>query len=93
MGGRGESTIVNYGTKVDFSRGICQRYLGQGCELDDVGFAAGGHLSAATVPVALAMSEKNRQRQRILLGRRSRMRRDVPLALGGPPVVGEKGVS
>jgi 2-methylcitrate dehydratase PrpD len=34
--------------------------FGQGCELDDVGFAAGGHPSAATVPVALAVCEKQR---------------------------------
>jgi 2-methylcitrate dehydratase PrpD len=32
--------------------------FGQGCELDDVGFGSGGHLGAATVPVALALSEK-----------------------------------
>ena len=34
--------------------------FGQGCELDDVGFAAGGHPGAATVPVALAVCEKQR---------------------------------
>jgi 2-methylcitrate dehydratase PrpD len=59
MGGRGESTIVNYGTKVPtLDAAFVNATFGQGCELDDVGFAAGGHLGAATVPVALAVSEK-----------------------------------
>jgi len=58
MGGRGESTIVNYGTKVPaLDAAFVNATFGQGCELDDVGFAAGGHLGAATVPVALALSE------------------------------------
>jgi 2-methylcitrate dehydratase PrpD len=59
MGGRGESTIVNYGTRVPMlDAAFVNATFGQGCELDDVGFAAGGHLSAATVPVALAVCEK-----------------------------------
>jgi 2-methylcitrate dehydratase PrpD len=59
MGGRGESTVVNYGTKVPtLDAAFVNATFGQGCELDDVGFAAGGHLGAATVPVALAVSEK-----------------------------------
>ncbi len=59
MGGRGESTVVNYGTKVPaLDAAFVNATFGQGCELDDVGFAAGGHPSAATVPVALAMGEK-----------------------------------
>ena len=61
MGGRGESTIVNYGTKVPtLDAAFVNATFGQGCELDDVGFAAGGHLGAATVPVALAVCEKQR---------------------------------
>ncbi|MGE5820178.1 MAG: MmgE/PrpD family protein [Deltaproteobacteria bacterium] len=61
MGGRGESTIVNYGTKAPaLDAAFVNATFGQGCELDDVGFAAGGHLSAATVPVALALCEKQR---------------------------------
>lgn len=61
MGGRGESTIVNYGTKVpSLDAAFVNATFGQGCELDDVGFAAGGHLSAATVPVALALCESQR---------------------------------
>jgi 2-methylcitrate dehydratase PrpD len=61
MGGRGESTIVNYGAKVPaLDAAFVNATFGQGCELDDVGFAAGGHLGAATVPVALALCEKQR---------------------------------
>jgi 2-methylcitrate dehydratase PrpD len=61
MGGRGESTIVNYGTRVPtLDAAFVNATFGQGCELDDVGFAAGGHLGAATVPVALALAEKER---------------------------------
>jgi 2-methylcitrate dehydratase PrpD len=61
MGGRGESTIVNYGTKVPtLDAAFVNATFGQGCELDDVGFAAGGHPGAATVPVALAVCEKQR---------------------------------
>jgi len=59
MGGRAESTIVNYGTKaLALDAAFVNATFGQGCELDDVGFAAGGHPSAATVPVALALCEK-----------------------------------
>jgi len=61
MGGRAESTIVNYGTKAPaLDAAFVNATFGQGCELDDVGFAAGGHLGAATVPVALALCEKQR---------------------------------
>jgi 2-methylcitrate dehydratase PrpD len=59
MGGRGESTVVNYGNQVPtLDAAFVNATFGQGCELDDVGFAAGGHPSAATVPVALAVGEK-----------------------------------
>lgn len=59
MGARGESTVVNYGTKVlAQDAAFVNATFGQGCELDDVGFAAGGHLGAATVPAALAVGEK-----------------------------------
>src|SRR4026207_1446273 len=59
MGGRGESTVVNYGNKVPtLDAAFVNATFGQGCELDDVGFAAGGHRGAATVPVALALAEK-----------------------------------
>ncbi len=61
MRGRGESTIVNYGAKVPaLDAAFVNATFGQGCELDDVGFAAGGHPGAATVPVALALCEKQR---------------------------------
>ena len=59
LGGRAESTIVNYGTKVlALDAAFVNATFGQGCELDDVGFGSGGHLSAATVPVALSLCEK-----------------------------------
>lgn len=59
MEGRGESTIVNYGTRAPaLDVAFVNATFGQGCELDDVGFGSGGHLSAATVPVGLALSEK-----------------------------------
>ena len=41
-GGRAESTIVNYGIKVPtLDAAFVNATVGQGCELDDVGFAAG----------------------------------------------------
>jgi 2-methylcitrate dehydratase PrpD len=59
MGSRAESTIVNYGTKVlALDAAFVNATFGQGCELDDVGFAAGGHMGAATVPVAFALCEQ-----------------------------------
>jgi 2-methylcitrate dehydratase PrpD len=68
MAGRAESTIVNYGTKVPALDAVfVNATFGQGCELDDLGFAAGGHLSAATVPVGLALSEKDHVTGRELL--------------------------
>ncbi|HWO41686.1 MAG TPA: MmgE/PrpD family protein, partial [Candidatus Eisenbacteria bacterium] len=61
MGGPGESTIVNYGDKTStLEAAFVNATFGQGCELDDVGFAAGGHPGSATVPVALALCEKYR---------------------------------
>src|SRR3989442_2139781 len=61
LGGRGESTVVNYGKKVPtLDAAFVNATFGQGCELDDGGFAAGGHPGAATVPVALAVCEKYR---------------------------------
>lgn len=59
MDGQKESTIVNYGTKAPaLDAAFVNATFGQGCELDDVGFGAGGHLGAATVPVSLALCEK-----------------------------------
>ena len=67
-GGRPESTIVNYGNKVPALDAVfVNATFGQGCELDDLGFAAGGHLSAATVPVGLALCEKQHVTGRQLL--------------------------
>lgn len=68
MGGRGESTVVNYGSQVPtLDAAFVNATFGQGCELDDVGFAAGGHPGAATVPVALAVGEKQRSNGRDFL--------------------------
>jgi 2-methylcitrate dehydratase PrpD len=59
MGGRAESTIVNHGTQVPaLDAAFVNATFGQGCELDDLGFGDGGHLSTATVPVGLALAEK-----------------------------------
>ena len=67
-GGKPESTIVNYGNKVPALDAVfVNATFGQGCELDDLGFAAGGHLSAATVPVGLALCEKRQVTGRQLL--------------------------
>jgi 2-methylcitrate dehydratase PrpD len=61
LGGRGESTVVNYGARVPTpDAAFVNATFGQGCELDDVGFAAGGHPGAAAVPAALALCEKHR---------------------------------
>jgi 2-methylcitrate dehydratase PrpD len=58
MDGRAESTVVNHGTRaLALDAAFVNGTFGQGCELDDVGFGAGGHPSAATVPVALALCE------------------------------------
>ena len=58
-GGHSESTVVNYGVRVPMQdAAFVNATFGQGCELDDVGFAAGGHLGAATVPSALSVGEQ-----------------------------------
>ena len=91
MGGRGESTVVNYGDKVPtLDAAFVNATFGQGCELDDVGFAAGGHPGAATVPVALALGEKQRStRQRFSRRGGRRLGRYVSPARGGAAFIGQ----
>jgi 2-methylcitrate dehydratase PrpD len=57
--GGGPASIVNYGDKVpvddaEFVNGT----FGQGCELDDYYDRGGGHPGAASIPVAMALGEK-----------------------------------
>jgi 2-methylcitrate dehydratase PrpD len=55
----GPATIVNYGDKAAVDDAVLVNgTFGQGCELDDYYDQGGGHPGAASVPVALALSEK-----------------------------------
>src|SRR6266699_3234467 len=55
----GPATIVNHGDKVPVDdAAFVNGTFGQGCELDDYYDQGGGHPGAASVPVALALSEK-----------------------------------
>lgn len=54
-----ESTIVNYGNKtVAWDAAFVNATFGQGCELDDMAFGSAGHIGTATIPVALAIGER-----------------------------------
>ena len=54
-----ESTIVNYGNKtVSWDAAFVNATFGQGCELDDMAFGSAGHIGTATIPVALALGER-----------------------------------
>jgi 2-methylcitrate dehydratase PrpD len=54
----GPSSIVNHGVKVPADdAAFVNGTFGQGCELDDYYDRGGGHPGAATVPVAIALSE------------------------------------
>ena len=56
---RKESSIVNYGNKtVAWDVAFVNATFGQGCELDDMAFGSAGHIGTATIPVALAMGER-----------------------------------
>src|SRR5882724_2950439 len=55
----GAATDVNYGNKVPLDDAVfVNGTFAQGCELDDYYDHEGGHPGAASVPVALALSEK-----------------------------------
>lgn len=57
---QGESIIVNYGIKaLAHDAAFVNGAFGQGCELDDVFDRGGSHPGSASVPVALALGEKN----------------------------------
>ena len=54
-----ESTIVNYGNKtVAWDAAFVNATFGQGCELDDMAFGSAGHIGTATIPVSLAIGER-----------------------------------
>jgi 2-methylcitrate dehydratase PrpD len=55
----GPATIVNHGDKAALDDAVLVNgTFGQGCELDDYYDQGGGHPGAASIPVALALSEK-----------------------------------
>ena len=57
--GRGESTIVNYGTKaLTHDAAYVNGTFGQGAELDHSIEGHGGHPSPIAIPVAMALGEK-----------------------------------
>jgi 2-methylcitrate dehydratase PrpD len=59
LGSKGNSTIVYYGDKVSAQdAAFVNSTFGQGCELDDVGFGSGGHPTAATLPVGMALADQ-----------------------------------
>ena len=56
----GPASIVNFGEKAALDDAVLVNgTFGQGCELDDYYDQGGGHPGAASIPVALAMSEKH----------------------------------
>jgi 2-methylcitrate dehydratase PrpD len=58
-GARPESTVVNYGSRLPAAdAAFVNATFGQACEMDDSAHGAGGHIGAATIPVALAMGER-----------------------------------
>jgi len=58
-GGRPESTIVNRGIRcLAADAAFLNATYGQACEMDESVHGAGGHIGAATVPIALAMGER-----------------------------------
>jgi 2-methylcitrate dehydratase PrpD len=60
-GAGAESTIVNYGSRLPAAEAaFVNATFGQACELDDSAHGAGGHIGAATIPVALAMGEREK---------------------------------
>jgi 2-methylcitrate dehydratase PrpD len=54
-----KAPIVNYGNKtVAWDAAFVNATFGQGCELDDMAFGSAGHIGTATIPVALAIGER-----------------------------------
>jgi 2-methylcitrate dehydratase PrpD len=61
-GVREESTIVGSGgtRRLAADAAFCNASYGQACELDDSPYGSAGHIGTATVPVAMAMGERDR---------------------------------
>ena len=57
----GPASIVNYGNRVPVDdAAFVNGTFGQGCELDDYYDRGGGHPGAASIPVAMALSDKKK---------------------------------
>ena len=55
-----ESTVINYGSRFLVADvAFVNATFGQACELDDSAAGSAGHLGVATIPVALAMGERD----------------------------------
>jgi 2-methylcitrate dehydratase PrpD len=63
-----ESTLVNHGTRLLATDVVfANATFGQACEMDDSATKSGGHIGTATVPVALAMAERQKIDGRLFL--------------------------
>jgi 2-methylcitrate dehydratase PrpD len=59
--GKGEATLVNHGLRLPVADAVfANATFGQACELDDSAGGSAGHVGSATVPVALALGERNK---------------------------------
>ncbi len=68
LGGKPESTIVGYGTRVSApDAAFVNANFAHSCELDDTGYLRGGHPGSATVSSALALAERGHLNGRELL--------------------------
>lgn len=57
--GQGESTVVNYGTKLDAEdAAFCNSVFGQGFEMDDVDMDTTSHPAVCVIPPVLALAEQ-----------------------------------
>jgi 2-methylcitrate dehydratase PrpD len=66
--GQPESTLVNHGTRLLATDAVfANATFGQACEMDDSAIKSGGHPGTATVPVALAMGERQKIDGRLFL--------------------------
>ena len=61
QGATPESTLVNFGSRVAAAdAAFANASFGHACEMDDAAFGSSGHIGTATVPVALAVGERER---------------------------------
>lgn len=59
-GAAGESTVVNHGERMPAPEAaFLNATFGQACEMDDSATGSSGHMGTATVPVALAIGERD----------------------------------